>query len=292
LIENPENVRAAQRSLLSGQTKLRGRALEYLDNTLSGSVRRDIFAVIDDAPPEDKLHRAQLNFEIHVQSPEETLERLIHIDPREDPSAIGIILAALYNVWAEEITALHPLVASVAEDAEDPMVRETAGWVRRRVEGGLRTRGVLARGGDSEMGPMAQIEMMVFLQGVDLFAHCNADQVLRLAAISSERSYDKSEVIFRRQDPADCLYCVVEGRVRLEADEETGVIIGPSGRFGVLDILSGRPRFGDATAVSDTRVLIIEAEDFFDLLSNNIEIVRALFRTVVALGEDANERLL
>jgi AAA family ATP:ADP antiporter len=292
LIENPENVRAAQRSLLSGQTKLRGRALEYLDNTLSGSVRRDIFAVIDDAPPEDKLHRAQLNFEIRVQSPEKTLDRLIHIDPREDPSAIGIILAALYNVWAEEITALYPLVASVAEEAEDPMVRETAGWIHRRVEGGLRTRGVLARGGDSDMGPMAQIEMMVFLQGVDLFAHCNADQVLRLAAISSERSYEKSEVIFRRQEPADCLYCVVEGRVRLEADEEAGVTIGPSGRFGVLDILSGRPRFGDATAVSDTRVLIIEAEDFFDLLSNNIEIVRALFRTVVALGEDANERLL
>jgi CRP-like cAMP-binding protein len=49
---------------------------------------------------------------------------------------------------------------------------------------------------------------------------------------------------------------------------------------------------GDAVAVTDTRVLIIEAEDFFDLLSNNIEIVRALFRTVIALSEDADERLL
>jgi hypothetical protein len=38
--------------------------------------------------------------------------------------------------------------------------------------------------------------------------------------------------------------------------------------------------------------LIIEAEDFFDLLSNNIEIVRALFQSVIALGDDANERLL
>jgi CRP-like cAMP-binding protein len=60
----------------------------------------------------------------------------------------------------------------------------------------------------------------------------------------------------------------------------------------VLDILSGRPRLGDATAESDCRVLAVEAEDFFDLLSNNIEIVRALFRTVVALSDDADERLL
>ena len=85
---------------------------------------------------------------------------------------------------------------------------------------------------------------------------------------------------------------MVEGSARLDADEGTGVVVGPSGRFGVLDILSGRTRLGDAAAASDSRVLVIEAEDFFDLLSNNIEIVRALFRSVIALGEDANERLL
>ena len=142
------------------------------------------------------------------------------------------------------------------------------------------------------MAPMAQIEMMVFLQGVDLFSHCNAEEVLRLAAIANEQSFDKGEVIFQKDEPADSLYCVVEGRVRLDAGNEAGAVIGTSGRFGVLDILSGRPRLGDATAVSDCRVLAIEAEDFFDLLSNNIEIVRALFRTVVALSDDADERLL
>jgi AAA family ATP:ADP antiporter len=291
LVENPEDVRAAQRSLLSGQTKLRARALEYLVNTLSGSLRRDLFVVIDDAPPEDKLRRARAIFDIHVKSPEETLEQMIRTDPWADQSAMGIILAALYNVWDEEIKALYPLVKTLADGAEDPMVKETAAWVSNKVEAGPRTRGVISRGGDSDMGQMAQIEMMVFLQGVDLFAHCNAEQVLRMAAIASAHTYEKGEVIFRRDEPADSLYCVVEGKVRL-GDDETGVVVGPSGRFGVLDILSGQMRSGDAVAAADTRVLIIEAEDFFDLLSNNIEIVRALFRTVVALGEDADERLL
>jgi hypothetical protein len=292
LIENPEDVRAAQRSLLSGLPKLRARALEYLDNTLSGSVRRDVFAVIDDALPEDKLRRAKLFFGIRVESPEDTLGRLIRIDPWDDPSAIGIILAALHSVWKEEIVALYPAARSLAEESEDPMVQETAAWVSLRMEGGPRTRGVLATGGDNEMAPMAQIEMMVFLQGVDLFAHCNAEEVLRLAAIASELSFEKNEVIFRRHDPADSLYCVVEGRVRLDAEGVQGVVIGANGRFGVFDILSGRARLGDAVAVTDTRVLVIEAEDFFDLLSNNIEIVRALFRTVITLSEGADERLL
>jgi len=292
LINNPEDVRAAQRSLLSGQPKLRARALEYLDNTLAGSVRRDVFAVIDDAPLEDKLRRADQIFGVRVQTPEETLERLIRIDPREDPSAIGIVLAALYSVWDEEIAGLYPLVGTVAEETNDDMVRETAVWVGQRVEGGPRTRGLLAKRGECDMAPMAQIEMMVFLQGVDLFSHCNAEEVLRLAAIASEQRFEQGEVIFRKDDPADSLFCVVEGKVRLDAGDEAGAVIGASGRFGVLDILSGRPRIGDATAVSDCRVLAIEAEDFFDLLSNNIEIVRALFRTVVALSDDADERLL
>ena len=142
------------------------------------------------------------------------------------------------------------------------------------------------------MAPMAHIEMMVFLQGVDLFAHCNADQVLRLAAIAREHTFEKNEVIFHRNDPADSLYCVVEGKVRLGGGSEAEAVIGRCGRFGVLDILSGRARSGDAMALTETRLLTIEAEDFFDLLSNNIEIVKALFRTVVALGEDSDESLL
>ena len=135
------------------------------------------------------------------------------------------------------------------------------------------------------MAPMAQIEMMVFLQGVDLFSHCNAEEVLRLAAIANEQSFDKGEVIFQKDEPADSLYCVVEGRVRLDAEGEQGAVIGTNGRFGVFDILSGRARLGDAVAVTDARVLVIEAEDFFDLLSNNIEIVRALFRQLLPTRE-------
>ncbi len=292
LIEDPDDVRAARRSLLSSDAALRSRALEYLDNALSGAVRRYVFAVIDDAPPRDKLARAYDLFGIRSERPEETLARLIRIDSRHDPSAIGIVLAALYNVWDEQIDALYPLVGEVAGATEDPMVRETALWVQRRVESGPRPRGVLATGGDSDMAPMAQIEMMVFLQGVDLFAHCNAEEVLRLAAIATEEHFEKNQVIYRRDDPADKLFCVVEGRVRLEADGERRTVIGANGRFGVFDILSGRPRMSDALATTDSRLLAIEAEDFFDLLSNNIEIVRALFASVVSLSDGANERLL
>jgi CRP-like cAMP-binding protein len=66
-------------------------------------------------------------------------------------------------------------------------------------------------------------------------------------------------------------------------------VVGPAERFGVIDILSGRPRTAEAVAMTGTRAVKIDAEDFFDLLSNNIEIVKALFRKLVAHGEPVAE---
>ena len=292
LVERPEDVRAARRSLMSRQPNLRARALEYLDNSLSGTLRRDVFSVIDDSPPEEKLRRARLYFGILMESPEATLDRLIQTDSRLDPAARGIVLAAMHAVWAEEVISLYPLVAKMVEKAEEPLVRQTAEWVMARAGKVAPGKGLIGKGETSQMAPMAHIEMMVFLQGVDLFAHCNADQVLRLAAIAAENRFARGEEVFRKGDAPDALYCVVEGRIRLGSGGDSGTVVGSSGRFGVLDILSGRPRSGDAVAETETRLLTIEAEDFFDLLSNNIDIVKALFRTVVSKDPDSDEALL
>jgi CRP-like cAMP-binding protein len=52
-----------------------------------------------------------------------------------------------------------------------------------------------------------------------------------------------------------------------------------------MDILSGKPRTAAAVALTTTRAVRIEEEDFFDLLSNNIDIVKALFRHLARHGE-------
>ncbi len=53
-----------------------------------------------------------------------------------------------------------------------------------------------------------------------------------------------------------------------------------------MEILSGRLRTGSATAAAETLTLAIEADDFFDLLANNIEIVKALFRHLIQGFQD------
>lgn len=133
----------------------------------------------------------------------------------------------------------------------------------------------------------------MFLQGVELFADCSAEQTVRLASIARQRSFASGERIYTTGEPADALYCVVDGRVRLadreEEESETPRApercVGPHGTFGVEEILSDRLRRDEARAEVETSALVLDADDFFDLLSNNIEIVKALFRRLLRREE-------
>jgi CRP-like cAMP-binding protein len=128
------------------------------------------------------------------------------------------------------------------------------------------------------MSDLAQIERIVFLQTVDLFSFCRAQEVLRIATISREMSFGEGETIYKMNQPASELYCVVRGAVALRTDSTEEEVVGPLHTFGVTEILSDRLRSATATAISETLVLTLDQEDFFDLLANNIDIVKALFR--------------
>jgi AAA family ATP:ADP antiporter len=125
------DVRAAFRSLSSPSAGLRARALEYLHNTLGGSLRRDVFAVVDDAPAEVRLRLAEHDFDIVTQSPEQTIERILTTDCAADPSAVGLKLAAMHAVHVGRSCEMYPLLRVMAAGA-DPLLGETAAWVLAR----------------------------------------------------------------------------------------------------------------------------------------------------------------
>lgn len=282
LIHPARDVEATYRSLGSGQQGLRATALEYLDNSLTGAVRRDVFAVIDDAPVEDKLRKAAQLFNITTETPEQTLARLLAPDAAADPGGV-LAFAAIHTVYTERVAEFYGRVGELASRTASPILRETSEWVvsklgLQRVPDVATAGETAAAGGSAEMKKMALIEKVVLLQSVDLFAACNAEQVLQLASIASEISFPADGIVYQRHEPPDALFCIVEGKVDLIAPGAEALRRGTGETFGVIDILRGQLRSRDATAVTDTRALVIEADDFFDLLATNIDIVRALFR--------------
>lgn len=129
----PRDTWAAYRTLTSGPAALRNHALEYLDNTLAGEVRKRVLAVIDDRPLEDKLQLATRQFGAVSRSKVATLEQLLTGSQVEAAAENHLILAALYTIHVDRIAELYPRVESLVPSAADPFVAETAGWVAARL---------------------------------------------------------------------------------------------------------------------------------------------------------------
>jgi CRP-like cAMP-binding protein len=135
---------------------------------------------------------------------------------------------------------------------------------------------------------LTRIEIVVALQSSDLFAFCKAEEILRIAGIARERRYPAGARIYQQSDPAEMLYLVVHGEVKLQGADGPPGVIGRLQSFGVREILCGRLHDQDAIATRETLALAIEADDFFDLLANNIDIVKSLFRNLLHDGASPN----
>jgi len=128
----PHEVWAAHRSLTGGAAGLRSHALEYLDNTLSGDLRRSVFAVIDDQPIDEKLNAAERSFGVTRATKVGTLDRMLVVPEGGDSEECHLTLAALYAVHEGRVAELYNRVQSLVQNATDPFVGETARWVAVR----------------------------------------------------------------------------------------------------------------------------------------------------------------
>lgn len=137
------------------------------------------------------------------------------------------------------------------------------------------------------MPELARIETVVVLQSVDFFSACTAEEVLRIAAIAYERTVAPGDELFHQREPANTLYAVVRGEIEVSKRNGGVESVGPLQTLGLFDVLSGRLHGGTATARTQSLVLAIQADDFFDLLSNNIEVVKSLFRHLILRIEES-----
>jgi CRP-like cAMP-binding protein len=141
------------------------------------------------------------------------------------------------------------------------------------------------------MPELARIESVVVLQSVDFFSACTAEEVLRIAAIAHERVIAPGEELFGEREPAETLYCVVRGEIEILGRDGRIDKAGALETVGLFDLLSGRLHSGTAVARSQALLLAIPADDFFDLLSNNIELVKSLFRHLIhRIDRSSSER--
>jgi CRP/FNR family transcriptional regulator, cyclic AMP receptor protein len=81
----------------------------------------------------------------------------------------------------------------------------------------------------------------------------------------------RGATIFVKDDPANGLYAVISGRVKISNSSPDGrnVIlgfVGPGDLFGEMAVLDGQPRSADATANTNCEIFVIDRRDFLSFV--------------------------
>jgi len=121
------------------------------------------------------------------------------------------------------------------------------------------------------------IETVLFLRDLDLFKYFRAEEVFELAHLGKWVSIKDTEV-FRDGEKAKALYGIYEGKILQDFGPPLIRTLKRGQAFGHWSILSGRLRQGTAYAEGEVILFEIPAHAFVNLLSDNFDVIRALFQ--------------
>ena len=113
----------------------------------------------------------------------------------------------------------------------------------------------------AELPPLEIFEM-------DIFKKQKEDALVDLVECLERRSLAKDEKLFSLGDPADELYMIRKGAVRItmpiegKAHGHHTLTYGRGDFFGGIAFIAGTSRFNDATALEDTQLFVLRREQF------------------------------
>lgn len=120
-----------------------------------------------------------------------------------------------------------------------------------------------------------------WLGAIPMFRGLSEPDLARLASHVRVLEISRGDVVFTAGDPADQLYFVATGRVKVfrmapDGDELILCVFGAGDPLGVVAVYEGRPFPASATALERSTCLVIDRAAFFALLERSPTLVRGL----------------
>lgn len=130
---------------------------------------------------------------------------------------------------------------------------------------------------------LTNLQKAELIREVDLFSSATVEELFRLATIAREVQFSAEEIVARENDIVSALYLVVQGSVELtSAGDAFRKVVGAREGFGFHSVLTREPLAFTARALEDTLAVSIGAEDLYNLLSNDTEIIASIFKSFAA----------
>lgn len=115
------------------------------------------------------------------------------------------------------------------------------------------------------------------LKNTRLFEDLSEDELEQLSRITPYRRFSAGEIIYHMEDPADAIYFIRDGMVKISMYFPNGkemilALFGQYDIFGELLLLPSERRPNQAEAVMDTTLIVLPEKDFQLLLAQQPKI--------------------
>lgn len=134
------------------------------------------------------------------------------------------------------------------------------------------------------------------LAKVDLFSDLDHEEMAQVAGVVQLRSLAKDTTIFHAGDPADAVYIIAGGKVKIVVTSTDGrdfilTILGTGQVFGEMALLESAPRSAAVITASQVELLTIHRKDFHQLLGSTPSISRKLLAILSRRLRRANSKM-
>lgn len=291
LLSDPQQVARARTALNSASAEQRAYALELLETELAGESRLLAQALLANIPPGQQLQKLAPYAGPALETPDGQFQadrraaRLAEL-LRDSSGQLRpwTRVCAVYAVAWFAISDLSALIEPLA-DAPDPLLRETADWVMMRLAqpavqpGDGNDDGVAVAPNRKGVRPvLSRIEKVLILKTVGIFAETPDEVLADVAELLEEREMPAGTRIFAQGDAGSSMYIIVNGEVRVHDGDHTLNHLYTSEVFGEMALLDPEPRVASVTTVTDTLLLQLEQDAFYQLMDERNEVAHGVIR--------------
>jgi AAA family ATP:ADP antiporter len=265
------DIAAARWTLEHGDQRARASASEYLDNLLTGQLRKRVMPMLEDMPREEKVRRGNVILRTRPRDVEETLLRLIN-DEDQVVAASAIDLARQQKVWTLADDIEHVLAH---RDVRDWYVFEAASWALAE------HRMPAERRRELWLEPLPAAELADRLRALPLFASVTVDELFRVAGAARQVRHEPGTVLTQEGSVPTTIHLLLDGTVTRSSQAGALSLVSAPAALGFAEVLQGTPAAETMrTTESIVVTLALTAEELRTLLADNADLVGGLFETL------------